>query len=36
MKALKLTAYGLLTALACVAVGLGVLGWHHGYRAYAV
>jgi signal peptidase I len=36
MKALKLTAYGLVTALACVAVGLGVLGWHHGYRAYAV
>jgi signal peptidase I len=36
MKALKLTAYGLVTALACVAVGVGVLGWHHGYRAYAV
>ena len=36
MKALKLTALGLMAALLLTAVGVGLLGWHEGYRAYAV
>jgi signal peptidase len=36
MKALKLTVFGLLAALVLTAVGVGLLGWHEGYRAYAV
>lgn len=36
MKALRLTAAGLLGALVLAAVAVGLLGWHQGYRAYAV
>jgi signal peptidase I len=36
MKGLRYTAYGLLVALLLTAVGIGLLGWHEGYRAYAV
>jgi signal peptidase len=36
MKAVKLTVLGLLSALLLTAVGVGLLAWHEGYRAYAV
>jgi signal peptidase len=36
VKALKLTVYGLLATLVLAAVAVALIGWHQGYRAYAV
>jgi signal peptidase I len=36
MKRLRYVVYGLLVAMLLAVVGVGVLGWQQGYRAYAV
>jgi signal peptidase len=36
VKTLKFTVYGLLAAVLLATTGVGVFGWQHGYRAYAV